>query len=346
MRFQEPEQLRQFLFDLAAEVSERMQQVDKLGTRVTLRIKRKEPGGKDSIKYMNPGQVQVLTRSEVLHGGATCDAALIGEAAYRIWRSQMHVNIKDVRGAALTVDRLQDRDLNKTTPSSSASSGTGSSLRRETCLTRFIRSARSTTAATAQPLSPESPPQDQRDNEDDDDDDTDGDADGDADGDTGGLGFFLPESAIESDDDDDEQLEAPSGTIDELADSGSELDGDEAATIATATTTTDSTRDNDSVQAECPICSAFVSVALIESHAARCCAINEAAAAAAQKRAQQQPKLPPAASKPVRGRPGPKRGAKKASLAARGGLGSDVSQPASKRLKQSTLAGFVRQTND
>lgn len=339
MRFQEPEQLRQFLFDLAAEVSERMQQVDKLGTRVTLRIKRKEPGGRDSIKYMNPGQVQVLTRSEVLHGGATCDAALIGEAAYRIWRSQMHVNIKDVRGAALTVDRLQDRDLNKTTPSSSASSGTGSSLRRETCLTRFIRSARSTTAATAQPLSPESPPQDQRDNE-----DGDGDGDGDAEGDAG-LGFFLPESAIESDDDDDEQLEAPSGTIDELADSGSELDGDEAATIATTTTTTDSTRDNDSVQAECPICSAFVSVALIESHAARCCAINEAAAAA-QKRAQQQPKLPPAASKPVRGRPGPKRGAKKASLAARGGLGSDVSQPASKRLKQSTLAGFVRQTND
>jgi hypothetical protein len=95
-----------FLCDLATEVSTRMQEINVIGRRVTLRLKRKEAGGKDSVKYMNPGQVQMLTRSETLHN-ATGEATLIGEAAIRLWR-QLHIAVTDVRGAGLSVDLLGD----------------------------------------------------------------------------------------------------------------------------------------------------------------------------------------------------------------------------------------------
>lgn len=66
VRFADNDQACKFLRDVSNEVWERMKEAEGVAKRITLRVKRHKDGSTESEKFMNPGEVVVVSKSSTL----------------------------------------------------------------------------------------------------------------------------------------------------------------------------------------------------------------------------------------------------------------------------------------
>lgn len=59
-------QAQKLIADMGIEVSKRMNELDVKAKRVTLRVKKHKAGGHESTKFMNPGEVDIVSKSSAL----------------------------------------------------------------------------------------------------------------------------------------------------------------------------------------------------------------------------------------------------------------------------------------
>eukprot|EP01105_Mastigella_eilhardi_P008001 TRINITY_DN1978_c0_g1_i6.p1 TRINITY_DN1978_c0_g1~~TRINITY_DN1978_c0_g1_i6.p1 ORF type:complete len:356 (+),score=50.16 TRINITY_DN1978_c0_g1_i6:158-1069(+) len=106
VRYETDEQMKAFLSDMAAEVSKRMQAANVKGENISLRIKRHASGNVESEKMLNPGQVEIMSKSRKIAWPTDCPEALSREVV-ELYQS-MHIPSREVRGAGIAVDHLVD----------------------------------------------------------------------------------------------------------------------------------------------------------------------------------------------------------------------------------------------
>lgn len=108
VRFTEKEQVKGFLADVAKEVAKRMQEANVKGKRINLKIKRKKPGGAESEKVFNPGDVVEQSRSRTILF-FTGDWEVIAKEALSLFVSML-IPPSEVRGVGLFVDKLDTEE--------------------------------------------------------------------------------------------------------------------------------------------------------------------------------------------------------------------------------------------
>jgi len=104
VRFVNIAQIQKFFYDLSKEAATRLQKDGFLGKRVTLRIKKKKEGGKESVKFMNPGSVDMISKSITLQE-FTDSVDVIAANCQKLF-AQMKVKPTDLRGAGIQIDQL------------------------------------------------------------------------------------------------------------------------------------------------------------------------------------------------------------------------------------------------
>lgn len=111
VRYQTDEQIKAFLEDLSRELKKRLEEISMMTKRVALRLRKHKEGDKESDKFMNPGEVQTISRSVMLPE-PTSDDSVIAEAAFKLYKA-MKLTPTEVRGAALACEQLTKKSSSK-----------------------------------------------------------------------------------------------------------------------------------------------------------------------------------------------------------------------------------------
>jgi len=107
VRFDNNDQLKKFLKDISAEVSQRMKNLNVKGKRVTLKVRKKKQGTEESNKFMNPGENEIVTKSGTLNS-FTDEPEVIASEAETIFE-MLAIDLTEVRGIGLHLDQLDNQ---------------------------------------------------------------------------------------------------------------------------------------------------------------------------------------------------------------------------------------------
>ncbi|KAF7794734.1 hypothetical protein EIP86_005872 [Pleurotus ostreatoroseus] len=110
IRFENNEQAEAFIYQLAEEVSRRLDSVDMRGRALTLKVMKRDPNAPvEAPKFMGHGICESFTKQAQLMapgGRATSDHTIIGEHAWRLLRS-MNIDPRELRGIAIQIQKLE-----------------------------------------------------------------------------------------------------------------------------------------------------------------------------------------------------------------------------------------------
>ena len=106
IRFETQEQVKRFLYDLAAEVSRRMKDIRVLGRLVTFKVMKAKPDTKSMRKFLGHGPCSNVSRSAVM-GSATDDPLVLGREVWGVYAS-LKLQPDWLRGIGIHVARLQE----------------------------------------------------------------------------------------------------------------------------------------------------------------------------------------------------------------------------------------------
>ncbi|CAG7846701.1 DNA repair protein REV1; AltName: Full=Rev1-like terminal deoxycytidyl transferase [Serendipita indica DSM 11827] len=113
IRFRTNEHAEEFMRKLGAEVSSRLKAISTKGRHLTLKIMKRHPEAPiEAPKFMGHGICETFSKSTSisdLSGGATDDADVIGQAAWRLLES-FHFDPTELRGLGLQVTKLEGKD--------------------------------------------------------------------------------------------------------------------------------------------------------------------------------------------------------------------------------------------
>lgn len=106
IRFENEQDVRNFINELAVEVQQRLKKIGKKGKAVTLKLKmRKEDAPKQTAKFMGHGVCDSITKS-VLLKYATNDPVVIANQCYQLIQG-MKLNPEDYRGLGIQIGKLE-----------------------------------------------------------------------------------------------------------------------------------------------------------------------------------------------------------------------------------------------
>ncbi|PPQ63029.1 hypothetical protein CVT24_005975 [Panaeolus cyanescens] len=121
IRFENNEQAKNFIFQMATEVKKRLDAINMVGKSITLKIMKRDPTAPvEAPKFLGHGACDLFNKQMPLQGPtgrATSDENLIGEHAWRMLKS-FNFDPKELRGIGIQVQKLES--------SSSAASSTSS----------------------------------------------------------------------------------------------------------------------------------------------------------------------------------------------------------------------------
>ncbi|EKM56092.1 uncharacterized protein PHACADRAFT_174265 [Phanerochaete carnosa HHB-10118-sp] len=110
IRFDNNEQVETFIFQLAGEVSRRLNEIDMRGRSLTLKVLKRDPATPvEAPKFMGHGMCVSFTKQvQMIAPGnrAISDPKIIGEHAWKLLRS-FNINPKELRGIGIQIQKLE-----------------------------------------------------------------------------------------------------------------------------------------------------------------------------------------------------------------------------------------------
>ncbi|KAH7911901.1 hypothetical protein BJ138DRAFT_1125667 [Hygrophoropsis aurantiaca] len=111
IRFENNEQAETFVFQMAEEVSRRLDSVDMRGRSLTLKIMKRDPSAPvESAKFMGHGICETFNKQAPLsnpQGRATSDSEDIGKLAWKLLKS-WNFDSKELRGLGIQIQKLEN----------------------------------------------------------------------------------------------------------------------------------------------------------------------------------------------------------------------------------------------
>ncbi|KAF9464572.1 hypothetical protein BDZ94DRAFT_1161833 [Collybia nuda] len=110
IRFENNEQAQTFVFQMASEVSKRLDEIGMVGRSITLKIMKRDPTAPvEPPKFLGHGSCDLFNKQISLIGAggkATSDESVVGEHAWRLLRS-FNFDPKELRGLGIQIQKLE-----------------------------------------------------------------------------------------------------------------------------------------------------------------------------------------------------------------------------------------------
>lgn len=119
IRFESHEDAERFLHSIASQISDRLDQIKMKGKNITLKIKKKQSGWVEPVKYLGMGRCDNLSKSIARNSGIFSTQDVYTEAL-ALFQS-LHVAYSDIRGMGLSITKLEPRVEKQRQPEHSAS---------------------------------------------------------------------------------------------------------------------------------------------------------------------------------------------------------------------------------
>jgi len=107
IRFESQDDAERFLHSIASQIHDRLDQIKMKGKNITLKIKKKQTGWVEPVKYLGMGRCDSLSKSIALNRGVFSTQDIYTEALALL--QSLHVTYSDIRGMGLSMTKLEPR---------------------------------------------------------------------------------------------------------------------------------------------------------------------------------------------------------------------------------------------
>lgn len=107
IRFESQEDAERFLHSIASQIHDRLDQIKMKGKNITLKIKKKQTGWVEPVKYLGMGRCDSLSKSIALNRGVFSTHDIYAKALALL--QSLQIMYSDIRGMGLSMTKLEPR---------------------------------------------------------------------------------------------------------------------------------------------------------------------------------------------------------------------------------------------